>query len=145
MEAMPTLELIGIEVAPTKVIPNATGAPSTDLGTRRVFSEDLRDEDSNELVGQHSGTCVLVRQPSWWFCRAGWTLRDVGPGARTGGLVAGGLLDFKSVEPIMVAIFGGSGDFSKARGDIEAKPLAKKNPLDPTEPQRWRYKIDYVT
>jgi hypothetical protein len=82
----------------------------TDLGTRRVFSEDLREENSNQVVGQHSGPCTLVRQPGWWLCHAGWTLENVGPGAgKTGDLVAGGLFDSAAGQPpFMAAIFGGT-------------------------------------
>jgi hypothetical protein len=42
---MPTLDLIGVEIAPTKVIPNEKGGPTTEPGTRRVFSEDLRERE----------------------------------------------------------------------------------------------------
>jgi hypothetical protein len=136
---MPTLHLLGIEIGPTRVIPNEKGAPTTDLGTRRVFSEDLRDKNSNQSVGQHSGTCVLVRQPSIWLCHAGWTLRKAGPGGKTGSLVAGALLNFDASPPFLVAIFGGTGDYSKARGEITAVPIPN------TDPQQWTYKLDIVS
>jgi hypothetical protein len=74
-----------------------------------------------------------------WLCHAGWNLKKVGPGAaKTGNLVAGGLLDFAADPPFFVAIFGGTGDFSKARGEIEATPIAD------TAPQEWGYKVDIV-
>jgi hypothetical protein len=136
---MPMLNLVGTEVFKTKVIPNAPGDPVTDLGTRRVFSEDLRDKNSNKAVGQHSGTCVLVRQPAWWLCHAGWTLEKVGPGAgKTGNLVAGALLDFNANTSPMAAIFGGTGDFSKARGEITVAPIPN------TTPQQWDYMVELV-
>jgi hypothetical protein len=132
---MPVVNLIGTPIVATSVIPNAPGAPATDLGTRRVFTEDLRDKNSNQPVGQHSGTCTLVRKPGWWLCHAGWTLQNVGPGAgKTGNLVAGGLLDFDGQPPFMVAIFGGTGDFDKARGEISATPLPNND---------WEYSIAY--
>jgi hypothetical protein len=110
-----------------------------DLGTRRVFSEDLREKGSSEVIGQHSGTCVHVRQPNMCLCHAGWTLEKVGPGAgKTGNLVAGGLLDFAAAPPAFVAIFGGTRDFKRARGEIEAAPVAG------TAPQEWDYKVEII-
>jgi hypothetical protein len=136
---MPKLNLVGTEVFNTKVIPNAPGGPVTDLGTRRVFSEDLRDKSSNKAVGQHSGTCVLVRQPSMWLCHAGWNLEKVGPGAgKTGNFVAGALLDFNANPPLIAAIFGGTGAFSKARGELTVAPIPN------TTPQEWDYTVELV-
>jgi hypothetical protein len=118
---MPTLTLIGTPVFPSVVIPQG----GTTVGTRRVFSENLRAANSNQVVGQHSGTCTLVREPGWWLCHAGWTLNNVGPGAgKTGTLVAGALFDFATGQPpFMVAIFGGTGDFDTVRGEIAVRPL----------------------
>jgi hypothetical protein len=100
--------------------------PDDALGTRMVFAEDLRDAKTGEAVGQHNGTCTLVRQPEVWLCHAGWALKDVGPGAgKTGNLVAGGLFDFSgAVEPpFYLAIFGGTGDFDTVKGEIAVRPL----------------------
>jgi hypothetical protein len=58
---------------------------------------------------------VLVREPGWWFCRAGWTLPS-------GNLVAGGLLDFQGGSDFRVAIFGGTGVYKDARGEIVGTP-----------------------
>ena len=74
---MPTLILVGAEVAQTSVILNAPGVPIIDLGTRRVCCEELRLKIRlRSLV--HSGTCVLVRKPNMWLCHAGWILPDTG-------------------------------------------------------------------
>jgi Dirigent-like protein len=144
-EAMAPIKLHATAIFPPRVIPPVPVGPpvpeggTPDLGTLRVFSEDLRDTTTNALVGQHSGTCVHVRQPNMWLCHAGWTLEKVGPGAgKTGSLVAGGLLDFAAAPPIFGSIFGGTGDFDKARGKIEGTPVAD------TDPQQWDYKVDIV-
>ena len=130
---MPTLNLIGTPVFPSVVLPPG----GTHIGTRRVFSEDLRVPNSNQVVGQHSGTCTRVRAPEWWLCHAGWTLDNVGPGAgKTGTFVAGALFNFAANQPsLVVAIFGGTGDFDKIRGEIEAKPIPNTND--------WSYAIEY--
>ena len=127
---MPTVKLIGTPVFPGVVLPPG----ATTVGARRVFSEDLREEHSNQVVGQHSGTCTLVREPGWWLCSAGWTLNDVGPGAgKTGTLVAGALLDFAAGQPpFVVAIVGGTGDFATIRGTIETKPIPNTDDWDYT-------------
>jgi hypothetical protein len=135
---MPTLKLRSVEIAKTTVIPPPGGA-ATDLGTRRVFSEDAREEGSNQVVGQHTGTCTLVRKPAWYLCHAGWTLANVGPGpGKTGSLVAGLLLDFNAPPPFFVPIFGGAGDFSKARGQIIGEPIPN------TDPQEYKWEIEIV-
>lgn len=142
---MAPINLRATAIFPPRVIPPVPVGPpvpdggTPDLGTRSVFSEDLREQGSSEVIGQHSGTCVHVRQPNMWLCHAGWTLEKVGPGAgKTGTLVAGGLLDFAAAPPIFGAIFGGTGDFDKARGQIEGTPVAG------TAPQQWDYKVDIV-
>ena len=43
---MPTLKLIGTPVFPSVVLPPG----GTTVGTRRVFSEDLREENSNQVA-----------------------------------------------------------------------------------------------
>jgi hypothetical protein len=120
------VKLIGSEVS-SRTLPNYDPlGPGDELGTRRVFAEDLRDAKTGEAVGRHNGTCTLVRVPQVWHCQAGWTMKNVGPGGgRTGTLVAGGLLDFSgSVKPpFYVAIFGGTGDFDTVRGEIAVRPL----------------------
>jgi Dirigent-like protein len=137
---MPPINLRATEAFPPRMIPPVPVGGTPDLGTRRVFSDDLREQDSVKvIVGQHSGTCVHVRQPNMWLCHAGWTLKEVGPGAgETGTLVAGGLLDFAADPPVFGAIFGGTGDFAKARGQIVGTPVAG------TAPQQWDYKVDVV-
>jgi hypothetical protein len=54
-----------------------------------------------------------------WVCHAAWDLQNAGPvtGGMKGHLTAGGLLDFSNPK-FTVAIFGGTDDFSKARGQI---------------------------
>jgi hypothetical protein len=137
---MAVLELRGTEIFPTRVVPLVPAGGTPDLGTRRVFSEDLREPGSDVVVGQHSGTCVHVRQPNMWLCHAGWTLEKVGPGAgKSGNLMAGGLVDFAAAPPFSVAIFGGTGDYGTARGEIEADPVPD------TDPREWAFKIDVVT
>ena len=128
------MNLIGTPVFESEVIPQG----GTEVGTRRVFSEDLRDKNSNQPVGQHSGTCTLVRKPAWWICHAAWTLRKVGPGAKkTGTLVAGALFDFDAGKPPFgVAIFGGTGDFDTVRGEIAATPIPGT--------ADWKYTLDVV-
>ena len=94
-----------------------TPASGKKQGARLIFTDDLRDKAASPAtapIGQHSGVCVLVREPSTWFCRAGWVL----PG---GNLVAGGLIDF-SAPNFAVAIFGGTGAFEDARGEIRGTP-----------------------
>lgn len=39
----------------------ATGP--TDLGVRSVFSDDLRDKNTNALIGQHTGECARPQEP----------------------------------------------------------------------------------
>jgi hypothetical protein len=130
---MPIVNLIATPVFPSKVIPKG----ATKIGTRRVFSEDLREKYSNQLVGQHSGTCTLVRKPEWWLCHAGWTLENVGSGAgKTGTLVAGALFDFAGQPPFMAAIFGGTGDFDTVRGEIAAAPVPGTD--------HWEYALELV-
>jgi hypothetical protein len=78
---------------------------------------------------------VLVRQPDMWLCHAGWKLKNVGPGAgKTGDLVAGALM-YESPQ-FTAAIFGGTGDYSKARGEING--ATRPN----TDPQVTDYKLD---
>jgi hypothetical protein len=129
-----TLKLIGSPVYVPKVLPDG----ATTVGTRRVFSEELYDKRTGQHVGQHSGTCTLVREPAWWLCHAGWTLRKVGPGARrTGALVAGALFDFAAEEQrFKAAIFGGTGDFDTARGEIAAAPAPGTDD--------WEYIVEIV-
>jgi hypothetical protein len=111
----------------TKTFPDyAPNGPEDELGTRTVFAEDLRDAKTGEAVGQHNGTCTLVRAPQVWLCHAGWTLKNIGSGgSKTGTLVAGGLLDFSGnvKPPFHVAIFGGTGDFDTVRGEVAVRPL----------------------
>jgi hypothetical protein len=131
---MPTATMLATPLFPSVVIPPG----GTDVGTRRVFSEDLRDKGSGQPVGQHSGTCTLVRQPAFYLCHAGWTLLSVGPGkGKSGTFVAGGLLDFgpTGAPPFMVAVFGGTGDFDKVRGEIAARPVAGGD---------WEYTLELV-
>ena len=63
---MPTvLNLIATEVESTRRPPSGTTQ-----GTRLMFTDDLRDEGASPTtppIGQHSGDCVLVREPNWWF------------------------------------------------------------------------------
>ena len=118
---------VGSEVS-SRTLPNYDPqGPGDDLGTRRVFAEDLRDAKTGEAVGQHNGTCTLFRVPQVWLCHAGWTMKHVGRGGKTGTLVAGGLLDRSgSVKPpFYVAIFGGTGDFDNVRGEIAVRPLER--------------------
>jgi hypothetical protein len=55
---MPVLNLVATAIAPGKLIPPPAGA-ATDLGTRWIFSDDLRDKNTNALVGQHTGEWCL--------------------------------------------------------------------------------------
>jgi hypothetical protein len=128
------LNLIGTPVFEPEVIPKG----GTEVGTRRVFSEDLRVKNTNQPVGRHSGTCTLVRTPGWWLCHAGWTLKEVGPGGeKAGTLVAGALFDFGAGKPpFRVAIFGGTGDFDTVRGQIAATPIPGT--------ADWRYTLELV-
>jgi hypothetical protein len=130
-----------VNLIATPVLPKPKDIPEggTEVGTRHFFSEDLRDKHSNQPVGQHYGTCTLVREPGWWLCHAGWILENVGPGAgKTGNLVAGGLLDFSPAgsPPYMVAIFGGTGDFDTVRGEIAAAPIPNSDD--------WEYSLALV-
>jgi hypothetical protein len=110
---MPTLNLIATEV-------DSVGRPTSGKkqGARLIWTDDLRDKATGQDMGQHSGDCVLVREPSSpansgsWFCRAGWNL----PAGNT--LVAGGVIDFDATALPTVAIFGGTGAYKDARGEI---------------------------
>lgn len=70
--AMPVLNLIATEL-------DSTGRPTSGKkqGARLIWTDDLRDKVTGQAMGQHSGDCVLVREPSGpaksgiWFCRAG--------------------------------------------------------------------------
>ena len=109
---MPVLNLIATEL-------DSTGRPTSGKkqGARLIWTDDLRDKVTGQAMGQHSGDCVLVREPSGpaksgiWFCRAGWTLPN-------GNLVAGGVIDFDAGAKPTVAIFGGTGACKDARGEI---------------------------
>ena len=89
-----------------------------------MFSDVIRQK--KVVVGEHSGTCVHVRAPNVWFCHAGWHLTDVYPEtpnagtALSGTLVAGGLVDFDEPK-LVVAIFGGTGQFKGVVGELHGK------------------------
>ena len=103
---MPTLHLVATQIAEPTTVPAPPGP--TDLGVRSVFSDDLRDKDTNALVGQHTGECVLVRKhPNMWLCHAGFILPK-------GELIAEVLSD--EAPKWTAAILGGTDDYDKARG-----------------------------
>jgi hypothetical protein len=66
-----------------------------------------------------------------------WRKWAPGPG-RQATSWPGGLLDFAAAPPAFVAIFGGTRDFKRARGEIEAAPVAG------TAPQEWDYKVEII-
>jgi hypothetical protein len=115
--------MVVLDLIATGVDEVTTPAAGNKQGARLIFTEDLREPGTNKpVIGQHSGDCVLVREPDagsgpWWFCRAGWKLPN-------GYLVAGGLLDFGPNAPstFKVAIFGGTGAYKDARGEITGTP-----------------------
>jgi hypothetical protein len=125
---MPTLHLVATQIAPPKVIP--PGAGPNDLGLRSIFSDDLRDKHTNDLVGQHTGECVLVRKnPNMWLCHAGFILPE-------GELIAELL---SNEDPVWTAaILGGTDDYDNARGQIEGKYIAGTGP-----PSAKPLKTDY--
>ena len=109
---MPIKTVIATEVA-------SQGRPTAGrkLGARLIWTDDLRDETTNALLGQHSGECVLVRegdngQLNVWKCEAGWTFLE-------GNLVAEGPLPFDpNIPTFTTAIYGGTGAYKDARGQI---------------------------
>jgi hypothetical protein len=109
------LKLVATQIAdPTSIPP----PPGYKLGARSLFSDDLRDRN-DALVGQHSGECVFVREPDMWLCHAGWKLPK-------GDLVAGALMD--ESPKFTAAIFGGTRDYRKARGQIQGSIRPNTNP-----------------
>ena len=120
--------LIGIETdrsRPEARPRSPENAPHGDcLGDQRVFTDQLREVDKNEdpkgpVVGYHSGFCTLVRvgpdNARVYQCFATFDLTD--------GLLTGRtLFDLSSVGPagIEVAVTGGTGAYSAARGEITA-------------------------
>jgi hypothetical protein len=56
---MPVLNLIATEL-------DSTGRPTSGKkqGARLIWTDDLRDKVTGQAMGQHSGDCVLVREPS---------------------------------------------------------------------------------
>jgi hypothetical protein len=109
------LNLIGTEVAART---HPAGSPQ--LGTMAEFTSDLRDKATNAPVGSTYAVCIRARQPDMWVCHDAWDLQQVGPltGGKKGTLMVGGLLDFNNPN-FTAAIFGGTGDFRNAQGQIE--------------------------
>jgi hypothetical protein len=131
-EAMPTLHLVATQIAePTQIPPSP--AP-IDLGTRSVFSDDLRDKNTNDLVGQHTGECVLVRKnPNMWLCHAGFIL----PKGQLVAEVLGG-----EVTEWTAAILGGTEDYDNARGQIEGKYIPGTGSPPSLNPLKTDYTIE---
>jgi hypothetical protein len=116
---MPTLHLVATQNAkPTEIPPPP--AP-VDIGHRSVFSDDLRDKNTNNPVGQHTGECVLVRKhpKNMWLCHAGFILPS-------GELIAEVLAD--ESPKWRAAILGGAKDYDNARGQIEGEYIPNTNP-----------------
>jgi hypothetical protein len=95
------------------------------LGDRLAFTDELTHINNAPIPGgQHSGTCVLVREPTMWLCEAGFILPGI-PGTifpNGGQIEARGLMDFPGDPPwpFRAAITGGIGpDYRRAQGDIE--------------------------
>jgi hypothetical protein len=105
---------------PTNVDSEEVPLGGTDLGTRYIFTDDLRDKKTNPAVGQHSDTCVLVRTPDLWLCHAGWKLPK-------GDLVVGVLWTSPALK-FTAAIFGGTKGYRRARGQIKGATQANTNP-----------------
>jgi hypothetical protein len=133
---MPIVHVISTPLSESVTIPPPPEVPK--VGARTMFAERLRDKYSNVQVGQHFGTCTLVREPGWWLCHAGWTLNSVGSGSGlTGTLVAGGLFDFDAGEPpFMAAIFGGTGDFDRVQGELSGAPIENTD--------KWEYVLELI-
>jgi hypothetical protein len=118
---MDTLHLVATQIAAPTTLP-APG--STHLGLRSVFSDDLRDKNTNALVGQHTGECVLVRKnPNMWLCHAGFMLPK-------GELIAEVLSN--EAPQWTAAILGGTNAYDNARGQIEGEYIAGTGPPSPT-------------
>ena len=125
---METLHLVATQIAAPTTLP----APGpTHLGARSVFSDDLHDKNTNALVGQHTGECVLVRKdPNMWLCHAGFILPK-------GELIAEVL---SNEDPQWTAaILGGTDAYDNARGQIEGKYIAGTGP-----PSSTALKTDYT-
>jgi hypothetical protein len=97
------------------------------LGDVTVQTDDIKEINGANLMGQHSGFCVRVRKPNWWLCRAGYNLPGIpdtvlppkSPFPNGGQLQARGLLDFGAPNPNFVAITGGTGDYKSASGEVK--------------------------
>jgi hypothetical protein len=91
------------------------------LGDRVVFTDDIISVNGAPPTGagQHSGFCVLVREPDLWLCEAGFILPGIPgtPFANGGQIQARGLMDFAG-GAFQAAITGGIGDYHQARGQI---------------------------
>jgi hypothetical protein len=127
---MPTLRLVATQIAEPTTFPAPPGP--TDLGVRSVFSDDLRDKNTNALVGQHTGECVLVRKnPNMWLCHAGFILPK-------GELIAEVLSD--EAPKWTSAILGGTDDYDKVRGQIRGEYIPGTGPPSPN-PLKTDYTI----
>ena len=106
---MPIIRTVLATTVDEATIPSGGGSTQ---GDRLVWTDDVTDDVTDTLVGQHSGECVLVREPNVWKCEAGWTFLE-------GNLVAGGLITFdENIPTFSTAIYGGTGAYKDARGQI---------------------------
>jgi hypothetical protein len=128
---MPLKTVLATLVA-EKYLPDPPGTP----GDRLIWTDNVHDEATNPLLGQHSGECVLVREPDVWKCEAGWTFLE-------GNLVAGGLITFDpNIPTYTTAIYGGTGAYKDARGQITG---TSKTALGADLPQgQTRYALEIL-
>lgn len=92
------------------------------LGDRLAFTDDLTAINGAPIPGgQHSGTCVLVREPNMWLCEAGFILPGIPAFPNGGQIEARGLMDFPPDPPypFRAAITGGIGDYRRAQGHLQ--------------------------
>ena len=69
-----------LNLTTTAVTSVRTPASGKKQGARLIFTDDLRDKAASPAtppIGQHSGVCVLVREPDTWFAALGGSSQTV--------------------------------------------------------------------
>jgi hypothetical protein len=83
---------------------------------------------------QHSGFCVLVREPNIWLCQAGFSLPPISTppfNAQGGQLQARGLMNL-DLANFHAAITGGTRDYHQAQGELNGTYDVNPTPAETT-------------